>query len=203
MVTVPDRLTKGGKFDLLPVHSDCIPGLFEAIFESKEHLSPWMHWCHPDYSINETQLWVESRSDAWEQGREYSFLIVDPRSNQIVGNCGLDHVHETHRFANLGFWVRTSRTRQGAATEATQLLSEFGFSALNLARIEIVVAVGNFPSLRVAEKAGALREGLLRNRLIHRGAPRDAYMFSLLPPTSVACDAAARRWFGAAGQTLG
>jgi ribosomal-protein-serine acetyltransferase len=117
-------------------------------------------------------------------GKEFSFLIVDPRSNQIVGNCGLDHVHETHRFANLGFWVRTSRTRQGGATEATELLSEFGFSALNLARIEIVVAVGNFASQRVAEKAGALREGLLRNRLVHRGAVRDAYMFSLLPPTS-------------------
>ena len=184
MVTVPHRVTKGGKFDLLPVYSGCIAGLFEAIVESKEELSPWMHWCHPDYSISEAQQWVESRSDAWERGKEFSFLVVDRKTNQVVGNCGLDHVHETHFFANLGFWVRASRTREGAATVATQLLSEFGFSALNLARIEIVVAVGNFASQRVAEKAGALREGLLRNRLIHRGVARDAYMFSLLPPTS-------------------
>jgi RimJ/RimL family protein N-acetyltransferase len=177
-------LTQGGKIELLPVYRDYTAGFFEAIVESKEELSPWMQWCHPDYSMSEARQWVESRSDAWEQGKEFSFLIVDPRSKEIVGGCGLDHVHETHRFANLGFWVRTSRTRQGAATEATELLSEFGFSALNLARIEIVVAVGNFASQRVAEKVGAFREGLLRNRLIHRGAARDAYLFSLLPPTS-------------------
>jgi ribosomal-protein-serine acetyltransferase len=181
MVTLPERLTKGGKFELLPVYSDCIAGLFEAVVESKEELSPWMHWCHPEYSLSEAEQWVESRSEAWERGKEYSFVIVDPRSNQIVGNCGLDHVHETHLFANLGYWIRTSRTREGAATEATQLLSEFGFSVLNLVRIEILVSTGNLASQRVAEKAGALREGLLRNRLIHRGEVRDAYMFSLLP----------------------
>jgi RimJ/RimL family protein N-acetyltransferase len=181
MVTVPERLTKGGKFELLPVYSDCVAGLFEAVIESKEELSRWMHWCHPDYSAGETKQWVDSRSEAWEQCKEYSFLIVDSRSSQIVGNCGLDHVHEIHLFANLGFWVRTSRTGEGAAAEATRLLSEFGFSALKLARIEILVAVENIASQRVAERAGALREGLLRNRLVHRGEVRDAYMFSMLP----------------------
>ena len=48
-------------------------------------------------------------------------------------------------------------------------------------RVEIVVAIGNLAGQRVAEKAGALRQALLRNRLIHRGEVRDAYMFSILP----------------------
>ena len=52
---------------------------------------------------------------------------------------------------------------------------------LGLVRIEIVVAVGNFSSQRAAEKAGAYREGLLRNRITHRGEVGDAYMFSLVP----------------------
>jgi RimJ/RimL family protein N-acetyltransferase len=181
MVTVPERLTKGGKFELLPAYSDCVAGLFEAVVESKEQLSPWMHWCHPDFSVDEAKQWVDSRSQAWAQGKEYSFLIVDAHSNEIMGSCGLDHVHETHRFANLGYWIRTSRTGEGAAAEATRLLSEFGFSALKLVRIEILVAVGNLASLRVADKAGALREGLLRKRLVHRGEVRDAYMFSMVP----------------------
>jgi len=50
-----------------------------------------------------------------------------------------------------------------------------------LLRIEIVAAVDNIPSQRVAEKAGARREGVLRNRLFINGESLDAVLFSLVP----------------------
>ena len=100
-----------------------------------------------------------------------------------MGTCGLNDVNPRYRSANLGYWIRTSRTREGAATQAIRLLAHFVFATLGLVRIEIVVAVENLASQRAAEKAGALREGLLRNRLIYRDEIRDACMFSLVPPT--------------------
>ncbi len=48
-------------------------------------------------------------------------------------------------------------------------------------RIEIVVTVGNDASKRVAEKVGATREGLLRNRLNIHNTIHDAFMYSLIP----------------------
>jgi len=48
-------------------------------------------------------------------------------------------------------------------------------------RIEIVVETENLPSLRAAQKTGALHEGLLRNRLNNRGVQRDAVIYSLIP----------------------
>jgi len=47
--------------------------------------------------------------------------------------------------------------------------------------VEVVVAVGNTTSLRVAEKIGAQREGILRNRIIVRKDILDAVMFSFIP----------------------
>jgi ribosomal-protein-serine acetyltransferase len=182
MVTVPERLANNGRFELLPVHAGCVAELFEAVAESKNEISPWMEWCDTDYSIEATKEWVDSRNQAWEQDKEYGFLIVDAQLKQVLGTCGINQVHPTYRFANLGYWIRTSRTREGAATEAIRLLAQFGFSTLQLVRIEIVVAVGNSASQKAAVKAGAMREGLLANRLIHRGENRDAYMFSLVPP---------------------
>jgi RimJ/RimL family protein N-acetyltransferase len=44
-----------------------------------------------------------------------------------------------------------------------------------------VVAVGNKASLRVAEKIGAHREGILRNRITVGTKCHDAVMFSILP----------------------
>jgi len=52
---------------------------------------------------------------------------------------------------------------------------------LGLARVEILVQVGNTASLRVARKAGAREEGVLRNRIRHHGQDVDAVMFSLVP----------------------
>jgi RimJ/RimL family protein N-acetyltransferase len=60
-------------------------------------------------------------------------------------------------------------------------MARFAFEQLKMQRVEIVVEVENAPSLRAAEKAGATREGLLRNRLNNRGEPRDALIFSLIP----------------------
>jgi ribosomal-protein-serine acetyltransferase len=44
-----------------------------------------------------------------------------------------------------------------------------------------VAAVGNVHSQRVAEKIGATREGILRNRLTLGGKQVDAVMYSLIP----------------------
>jgi RimJ/RimL family protein N-acetyltransferase len=64
---------------------------------------------------------------------------------------------------------------------ATRLAARFGFEQLGLQRIEIVAAVGNVPSQRVAEKAGATREGVSRKRLLIHGESLDAVLFSLVP----------------------
>ena len=89
--------------------------------------------------------------------------------------------NRVHNFANLGYWVRSSRVGQGVATAATRLAAQFGFEELKFTRIEIVAATGNVGSLRVAEKAGARREGVLRNRLMLGGKLHDAVMHSLVP----------------------
>jgi RimJ/RimL family protein N-acetyltransferase len=48
----------------------------------------------------------------------------------------------------------------------------------DLNRLEIVAAVENIPSQRVAEKAGAIREGIARSRLFLNGRFHDAAVFS-------------------------
>ena len=95
--------------------------------------------------------------------------------------CGLNRIDHENRRANLGYWIRTSRTGSGIATAVTRLLARWAFQELKLNRIEIVVATGNQSSQRVAEKAGARREGTLRNRIKVREDLHDAIMYSLVP----------------------
>jgi RimJ/RimL family protein N-acetyltransferase len=48
--------------------------------------------------------------------------------------------------------------------------------------VDLVVPVGNRFSIRVAEKAGAHREGILRRRVMLQGHPHDAVCYSLIAP---------------------
>ena len=64
--------------------------------------------------------------------------------------------------------------------EAVRLVRDWGFRHTELLRLEIVIAVTNRASHLVAEKAGAIREGTLRSRLLLHVTPHDATMFSFV-----------------------
>jgi len=155
--------------------------MYEAVRESIAELSVWTPWWLSEYSFEECRASIESQTEQWEQGISYSFAVIDPRDNYLLGGCGLRITDKSFRIADLAYWVRTSRTKQGVATRAALLTARFGFSELEMNRIEIVVAVDNIASQRVAEKTGAVREGVLRNRLMMNGKACDAVMFSLIP----------------------
>ena len=76
--------------------------------------------------------------------------------------------------------MRTAWTGRGVATAAARLAVRFAFEELGLIRLEITVALRNSASQRVAEKVGAVREGLLRKRLFINGQSEDALIYSLL-----------------------
>jgi RimJ/RimL family protein N-acetyltransferase len=157
-----------------------VSALFEAARESIAEVSPWLPWCHENYSIEETREFIASRELASEGGEWYSFGIFEKDGGRFLGGVGINFINRVHQMANLGYWVRTSAAGRGVATSATRAVARFGFEQLGLQRIEIVAAVDNIPSQRVAEKAGAVREGVLRKRLLIRGKPQDAVMFSLV-----------------------
>jgi RimJ/RimL family protein N-acetyltransferase len=163
-----------------PFCSEDVPLLFEAARESVRELSIWMPWCSPDYSLEDSRKFVRSRAEEWEKGEHYSFVVAEPGTGRFLGGVGLNFFNRVHNFANLGYWVRSSQTRRGVASSAVRLAARFGFEELKLERLEIVAALDNHASQRVADKAGAQREGILRRRLLIHGQYHDAAMFSIV-----------------------
>jgi RimJ/RimL family protein N-acetyltransferase len=159
--------------------------VYEAARESVHEVGMWLPWCHAGYSMKESKNWIKLCAKSWEEGTAYEFAIFDSRTGQYLGGCGLNHIDPAYKTANLGYWVRTSQTKHGVATTAAVLLVRFGLAELKLNRIEIVAAVGNSQSQRVAEKAGAKREGILRNRILLEGRAHDAVVFSFIPQDSI------------------
>jgi RimJ/RimL family protein N-acetyltransferase len=116
-----------------------------------------------------------------EGGREFAFAIVE-QDGRFLGGCGVSQINAVHRFGNLGYWVRTSATGRGVASEAVRQAAEYAFRHTDLIRLEIVCALENLRSQRVAERVGAFREGVLLRRLQLHGKSVDAVMYSLIRP---------------------
>ncbi|MGZ4691380.1 MAG: GNAT family N-acetyltransferase [Acidimicrobiia bacterium] len=155
--------------------------LHEAVRESLPELVRWMAWAHPGYSEIDTGEWVRRAGRAFADGLEFQFVVRDAGEGTVLGTVGLNAIDRLNRWANLGYWVRTSRVGRGYVTRSARLVAGFGFGELALGRIEILAAVDNRRSQAVAERLGALREGTLRRRLRVGDEVQDAAVFSLVP----------------------
>jgi ribosomal-protein-serine acetyltransferase len=163
--------------------SNDVSDVFEAVRESLNELQPWMPWSHPTYSIHESRSWLQAQIAAFDQRTAFEFAIAGD-DGRYLGACGLNQIDHANRRANLGYWVRTTASNQGVATRAVGVLRDWAFAHTDLIRLEIVAAVDNIGSCRVAEKAGAVREGTLTNRLLLHGVAHDAAIFSFTRPVA-------------------
>lgn len=164
---------------LRPYAPDDAPWLFEAARESSAEVYLWLPWCRPEYTLAEAQDWIARQVPLFAAGTSFSF-VIEGAGGQFLGGCGLNQIDPIHRRANLGYWVRTSAAGRGIATAAVRQLAAWAFASTELVRLEIVAAVGNLASIRVAEKAGAIREGIARTRLLMHGTSHDAVVFSIV-----------------------
>ena len=153
--------------------------IYAAALESVSEMNKWMPWCHSEYSLQESQSWLYEQSKKWESEDAFEFAIVDEVS-AYLGGCGINQINKEYQTASLGYWVRTSAAGQGIATEAVSQLAAWAFANTKLIRLEILCAVGNTRSQRVAEKVGATNEGLLRSRLVLNQEVHDAVVYSIV-----------------------
>ncbi len=174
------RITDG-VVTLRPFQMSDADELYSAVRESLEDVKPWMSWAYDGYSIEDARGFITITRGRWEEGTLFAFAITDARTGSVVGGISLSHLHPVYHLCNVGYWVRTSRHGEGIAGRATRLAARFGFEQAGLVRAEIVIAVGNEKSIRVAEKLGAHYEGVLRNRMVVGRSIYDAHMYSLIP----------------------
>jgi len=166
-------------FLLRPFTSADAPAFAAAVRESVSTLGRWMNWAHAGYTEDEALAWFAICDAGRAAGGAHEFGIF--LGDTFVGGAGLNQFNTMHGFCNLGYWVRASQQRQGAALAAVGALARHAFEELKQARVEIVVADGNLPSLAVARKAGAVWECLARKRLQLGGEPVAAHVLSLVP----------------------
>ncbi len=115
----------------------------------------------------------------------YAAASPDPSNLAIevdgvaVGAIGYVPGTDVERFsAEIGYWLGEACWGRGIVSEAVVLLTEHAFTTLNLLRLFALPFADNLASARVLEKAGYVREALLRSSCVKYGEPRDQLLYA-------------------------
>ena len=148
--------------------------------ESRSFLEPWEPRWTPDEL--ERTAWRHRLSRYREdhaQGTAIAFFIFECGAGRLVGGITLGNIrHGVAQSGHIGYWIGERHAGRGLMTEAVNLLARFAFDTLRLHRIEAACIPDNVRSIRVLEKAGFRREGLLRSYLRINGIWQDHYLYA-------------------------
>lgn len=116
---------------------------------------------------------------SWREGDGAVYAIADD-DDKYCGTIEI-RLHTADPYeGDIGCMTAPWARGRGYMTAATRSLIRYGFDALGLERIVWHAHAGNAASIRVAEKAGFVAEGVLRNGVRHFGEHRDLWQGSVL-----------------------
>ena len=110
----------------------------------------------------------------------FQWGIAERATGAVVGTVTLAALSPEHRRAEVGFALAQAAWGQGYLAEALPALLAFGFTTLDLHRVEADVDPRNGRSIRALERAGFVREGHQRERYWQAGEWQDAVLYGVL-----------------------
>jgi ribosomal-protein-alanine N-acetyltransferase len=130
---------------------------------------------------------VQAEKEKFADGFSYyyrllaHFQLVLKSTGQTIGSAGFHNWHPFHQRAELGYSLRKEEFQnKGYMSEAIGPIINYGFTSLKLHRIEACVEPGNAISLKMMDKFGFHREGLMMEHYFHDGNFEDSIIFRLL-----------------------
>ncbi|MCK5177549.1 MAG: GNAT family N-acetyltransferase [Candidatus Aenigmarchaeota archaeon] len=127
-------------------------------------------------SIKEEKEYLRKTKEKRKANFEYSFTII--HEGNVVGGIGIKINQHRKYIGEIGYFIDENYHGLGIATKAVKILENFGFTKLELKRIEILMNPRNKASIKVALKSGYLKEGILKKALENNGKFEDAIIYA-------------------------
>ena len=109
------------------------------------------------------------------------FQLLLKESKEVIGATGFVRYYPDHFRAELGYAITNEEyKRKGYMFEATLPMIPYGFNKMELNRIEAFSSPQNTASIRIIEKLGFKKEGLMRQHFYRDGIAEDSTIYSIL-----------------------
>jgi len=149
---------------------------------SRSFLEPWEpRWAPDELDRTAWRQRLSRYQEDYATGIAAPFFIFENQRGALIGGITLGNIrYGVALTGQIGYWIGEPYAGRGLMLEAVGLLVVYTFETLRLHRIEAACIPDNQRSLRLLEKAGFRREGLLRSYLRINGVWQDHYLYSLV-----------------------
>lgn len=168
---------KNQKVILRPLEVEDLEGTYPSWFDSGEVCIGNNHHRFP-YTRSELEHYI--RNSIGTQG-QLVLAIVDPETQEHVGNVALANIDWINRNANLTIIIGIPGTwNKGYGYNACRLMIDHAFNELQLVRIAMGTFETNIGMRRIGEKLGFVEEGIRRKAVFKQGKYVDVVEYGLL-----------------------
>ena len=179
-IEVPTRIS-GSRVALRPLELRDVVAWAAAFVDDPELGAAW--GVEEDPSEEDLGDRVGHAAEGAKEGRWVELAIADLSEDRLLGTVILHSFDWRHEHAEVGFWLIQGERGRGLATEAVELMVDWGFGKLGLHRVEMITlpALPHIDSvLGLAERLGFEREGVMRERNFERGRRLDTLILAVL-----------------------
>lgn len=145
---------------LRPLCEDDIDPIFQACQDPT--ISAFTRVPFP-YEREMAEEFVRGSDIAYRNHKSVVFAIEV--NGTFAGAIDLHAIELGDHCAEIGYWVEQSFRGQGVCTSAVKTLIAFAIDVMKFRRLEGLADYNNIASQRVMERAGMVREALLRNKV--------------------------------------
>ena len=159
--------------------------LHEALAESIDELrsSLWfLPWVAEEPTLQSAEVRCRRAEANFFLRTDLPFLAFEKGTKRLVASVGLHRTDWDIPKTEVGYWVRTSETGKGYASEGVVALTSWALQVLEAKRVELVTDERNVGSRAVAERCGFALEGILHNVMkAPDGGLRNSCIYAKLP----------------------
>lgn len=112
---------------------------------------------------------------SWSQRVEFAI----ERDEAVIGRVTLE-IDRVNLVATLGYGIAREHWGHGFASEAAGAVTGYAFGVLGVEKVVARVDPRNIASVRILEKLGMQREGLLRSQVVRWGERADRALYGIL-----------------------
>lgn len=107
--------------------------------------------------------------------------IVEKETNKLIGHAGISSLSKTNNSGEYFILIGDRNSwGKGYGTEVTKLVVGYGFKVLKLHRIMLTVSDVNIGAVKVYEKSGFIKEGIMRDASFRNGKYHNKIVMSIL-----------------------
>jgi len=154
------------------------PAIFSA-YAQDTVVTRYMTW-RPHKNVEETYYIIGLMLKLWDEGGSYSYVVTLKNSDSAIGMIAM----QPEDFkVSIGYVLARPYWNKGYTTEVALAVTNWLLKQPDVYRVFATCDIENLALMRVMEKVGMQREGILRKYIVHpniSAEPRDSYMYAIV-----------------------